>query len=171
MVIAYTRRCTHLVLVTPGDRLREARENRGISQEELASRTGCRGQTIYRAEKNNSVPKGDLLVAIARELGVTSEWIITGAETEIQIESPHMYPAFDEWVREHGPKHSVDTVRILRERAFKYEPSVRQYTAMAQFIEDAIEGAADRIAESIEQHNQQVAESVKAKGGRKIEGV
>ncbi len=53
-VSKFTKRGQFLVGID-GDALRELREQRGLSQEDLASVLECTGQTVYRMEKQNRV--------------------------------------------------------------------------------------------------------------------
>ena len=59
-------------------RIREARENRGLGQSELADLCGWRPQIQNRYEQGGAIPSGDRIVALARHLGVTAEWLIDG---------------------------------------------------------------------------------------------
>jgi transcriptional regulator with XRE-family HTH domain len=57
-------------------RLRESREKRGLTQSELAKRTGLHNQQIYKLESGISDPKGDTLTRIARELEVSVDYLV-----------------------------------------------------------------------------------------------
>ena len=61
-----------------GLRLRSARRERGMSQEDLARRVGISMISISRLERGVHRPKHQNLEAIARELGVSPSWILTG---------------------------------------------------------------------------------------------
>ncbi|MGA9117362.1 MAG: XRE family transcriptional regulator [Bacteroidota bacterium] len=61
-----------------GDRIREARENKGMDQASLASRAGVVTRTLQRWEKGEQVPDGVCLTRIARATGVQPSWLLTG---------------------------------------------------------------------------------------------
>lgn len=62
-----------------GDRLRRLRLERGLSQRQLASR-GINGAYISRIESGQRVPSVRAIRILARRLGVTPEYLETGAE-------------------------------------------------------------------------------------------
>jgi transcriptional regulator with XRE-family HTH domain len=62
-----------------GDRLKDLRARRGLSQQELADRLGTTKQVISRYELNQRDPKSSLVLAWANKLGVSYEYLI-GAE-------------------------------------------------------------------------------------------
>ncbi|MCW8926428.1 MAG: helix-turn-helix transcriptional regulator [Xanthomonadales bacterium] len=51
------------------NRVRELREARGLTQAELAARSGCTRQTIIMLEKEKYVPSLSLAFAVAAVLG------------------------------------------------------------------------------------------------------
>lgn len=63
---------------TLGDRVREARERIGMSQAELAERSGISQQSVAAVE-TNAVRRPRHLVEIARALGVAAQFLIDGA--------------------------------------------------------------------------------------------
>jgi tetratricopeptide (TPR) repeat protein len=62
-----------------GKRLREARERAGLSQAALASDCGCSGAYISRVEVGGRTPSLQLLRRIGRRLGVSADYLATGA--------------------------------------------------------------------------------------------
>lgn len=58
------------------DRLKQARESRQLSQEDLAIRAGVTKQQIYRYENGTNVPSADVLKLIAQELEVSADYLI-----------------------------------------------------------------------------------------------
>jgi tetratricopeptide (TPR) repeat protein len=62
-----------------GRRLREARENAGLSQRQLAF-AGCTNAYISRLEAGHRIPSLQLIHEFARRLGVSPQWLATGAE-------------------------------------------------------------------------------------------
>ncbi len=59
-----------------GDRLKQAREQLGYSQTELATRCDMGEKQVYRYENGLSDPSSDHLARMAREVHVTSDWLL-----------------------------------------------------------------------------------------------
>ncbi len=64
-----------------GERLRQARERRGLSQAELARRIGTGINQIPRYENGQAEPSPSQLKRLARGLEVTSDYLLGLAET------------------------------------------------------------------------------------------
>src|ERR671922_1716178 len=62
-----------------GRRLRDAREKAGLSQRQLAF-PGCSPAYISRIESGDRIPSLQLLRELGRRLGVSEDWLATGAE-------------------------------------------------------------------------------------------
>lgn len=63
---------------TIGDRLRDARELKGMEQAVLALKAGVVTRTLQRWEKGEQVPDGLSLTTIAKVTGVQPSWLLTG---------------------------------------------------------------------------------------------
>jgi transcriptional regulator with XRE-family HTH domain len=63
-----------------GRRIRQAREQRGLSQEQLAHTAGISRQTMYRAELGTHSTGIDALLKIARVLGVSVAELMPNGE-------------------------------------------------------------------------------------------
>lgn len=64
-------------MISLADRVRAAREERQMSQSDLAKRAGVAASTISSIEQGRS--KGTtLIVPIAKALGVREEWLVSG---------------------------------------------------------------------------------------------
>ena len=59
-----------------GDRLKQRREELGMSQADLGSRLKLEPQAVYRYEKGQSDPASELLGRMATELNVTADWLL-----------------------------------------------------------------------------------------------
>lgn len=59
-----------------GERLKQRREELGLSQADLGMRLKLEGNAIYRYEKSQSDPASELLGRMAKELGVSSDWLL-----------------------------------------------------------------------------------------------
>lgn len=61
-----------------GGRILEAREAKGLTQEDLASKVGVRAQAIWRYENGWNKPSADAAVRLAEVLGTTERYLMTG---------------------------------------------------------------------------------------------
>ncbi|HRE48808.1 MAG TPA: helix-turn-helix transcriptional regulator [Aggregatilineales bacterium] len=59
-----------------GDRLKEVRQKRGLSQRELALRCGLGEQQIWRYENGETDPAGEIIMRIAKEIEVTADYLL-----------------------------------------------------------------------------------------------
>ena len=59
-----------------GDRLREEREAKGLSQAELGRMLGVAGPTVHRYESNDRRPDPDMLVRLAELFGVSVDYLL-----------------------------------------------------------------------------------------------
>lgn len=59
-----------------GERLREAREQRHLTQDELASILGLGQSQMNKYENNKSEPSPEIIGRLARELEVTADWLL-----------------------------------------------------------------------------------------------
>ena len=59
-----------------GERLRVTRQQRQISQRELARRCGLGENTLYVYENNRGDPSIDSLISIAKELNVSTDYLL-----------------------------------------------------------------------------------------------
>lgn len=62
-------------LVLFAQRMKEAREKRGLKQKELADAVGVSPQTISAYEKTGKIPTLDNAASIAQVLGVSLDWL------------------------------------------------------------------------------------------------
>ena len=78
-------------MTTVGARLKEAREKRGWTQQELAKRAGIPYMTVYRLEaESHRTPRMDIAKRLARTLGVTLDWLCGMYEDENSKREPAM---------------------------------------------------------------------------------
>ena len=64
-----------------GPRIAALRRDAGLSQAELAARLGVSPSAMGMYEQGRREPSAQLLVALARELGVTTDFLLTGQVT------------------------------------------------------------------------------------------
>lgn len=57
------------------ERLKQAREERGMSRLDFARRVGCEREMVWRYECAGVLPKLDSLVAIAQQLDRSLDWL------------------------------------------------------------------------------------------------
>ena len=68
-----------------GNRIRTLRKEKGITQEELANRTGMSYKTINAIENGNKGTKIDTLILMAEELETTLDYIILGRKSDVEV--------------------------------------------------------------------------------------
>lgn len=79
-----------------GQRIREMRTKRGLSQYDLATAVGVRAQMVYRYEKALSRPSSDVLDKLAKALEVTPGWLLRGNEAALIVVG-ESHPVFEEF--------------------------------------------------------------------------
>jgi len=63
---------------TLGTRLKALRKNKKITQQQVADAIGVSKTSVIYWEKDENLPKHDSLMALARVLGVTSDYLLNG---------------------------------------------------------------------------------------------
>lgn len=71
-----------------GENLKTARVAAGMTQAELARRTGITERSIYNYEKNSRAPKIDVVDRFAQALGVQPETLMEGMGCSLSAASP-----------------------------------------------------------------------------------
>ena len=69
-----------------GDRLRELRKTRGLTQEKCAELLGTSKQVLSRYEKNQRAPKITVATEYAEKLGVDVNYLLGDTEDEVNFE-------------------------------------------------------------------------------------
>ena len=59
-----------------GERLREARRDKGLSQKELADKVGVTNSRIGHYENERGTPTAETLVELCKVLDVSSDWLL-----------------------------------------------------------------------------------------------
>ncbi len=72
---------------TIGSRIREARKEKGFTQEELAKKVEVSKNYIYLIESGRENPGKKAVRDIAKTLGVTDHWILDGISSKIPPEN------------------------------------------------------------------------------------
>lgn len=82
---------------TCGERIRRLRIARGLTQKQLAERLGSAHYlTVGQWEHERCIPSSELLPALGRALGVTTDYLLTGRESAI-------FAAIKSQIRQHAP--------------------------------------------------------------------
>ena len=68
---------------TIGGRIKSARTNKGLTQQELADQLYIPMTTLSTYENNKAELKGAVVVELANALGVTTDYILTGSSNEL----------------------------------------------------------------------------------------
>ena len=92
------------------DRLKQEIKEKNTTQAWLAATTGVSFGTLRKWLTNKTMPNADQAVAIARALGVTVEYLVTGTDSS------------DPWVREHAW-----LIKHLKELTDEQYPALEQY--------------------------------------------
>lgn len=62
--------------MTVGESLKRFRRELGLNQKEVASRLGILAQAYSRYENGQHLPKADVLITLAKEYGVTTDYLL-----------------------------------------------------------------------------------------------
>lgn len=77
-----------------GMRIAFLRIGKGWSREELAQRVGCSARTVYMCERGRQKPSSDMLLRLAEEFGMTTDYLLTGETQQFDssemLEEPHI---------------------------------------------------------------------------------
>jgi len=75
-------------MLLPGQRIKSRRIEFGINQTELAAKLGMEQSSLSELENGESVmPNSEHLLKLARILGVSQSWILTGKDGEFDTQS------------------------------------------------------------------------------------
>ncbi len=71
---------------TMGERIKDLLEKKGITQRELAEKTGCTEAAVSHYIKGDRVPRASVLTKIAIVLETTSDYLMEGVPVEVKEE-------------------------------------------------------------------------------------
>ncbi|MBA9078974.1 XRE family transcriptional regulator [Rufibacter quisquiliarum] len=71
-----------------GERLRAAREQKGLSQSDLAEKLDMKRNTVSNYETEKSYPSLDLLLRLVDILDVSSDYLLSGSEKKVTNDEP-----------------------------------------------------------------------------------
>jgi transcriptional regulator with XRE-family HTH domain len=72
--------------LTPGERLRKARTELRLTQDDIASAVGVTRNAVSLWESDASLPKGARLERVAHAVGRSLQWLMTGIDSESESE-------------------------------------------------------------------------------------
>src|SRR5574337_289928 len=100
------RKLENEIAIRIGRRLRALREEKGVSAEELARRSGMHRPNVTRVESGRHVPSGDTLIRLAHALEVSLEALVSDLwRSEVSL-------------RERRPRYRASRERRGRGRSF-----------------------------------------------------
>ena len=80
--------------MTLGDKIKIVRQQKKMSQNELAELSGVMQKNISRYEQDTSVPSATALKKIADALGVTADYLLGENEEEVLIQDKELLQKF-----------------------------------------------------------------------------
>ena len=75
----------YINMLSLGKRIKKARESAGFTQEELAERIGTSRAAIARYESGDIEPRLEKLIAIAKTLGVSTDYLLDVGDEELEL--------------------------------------------------------------------------------------
>lgn len=117
---------------TLGERIRQARLELKLTQEQLGSAAGISGSAITQIETGDTkTVKPENLFKIARKLGKSAEWLVTGEGTELPREE--IYDALSA-LPDDDPQNALDFIqyRIERAEGLIASEKIGRYVAMIE---------------------------------------
>lgn len=81
---------------TIGNRIAKYRKAKTMTQEELASRLGVSSQAVSKWETDISCPDIGLLPKLCKELGITTDELLTGKKDEVKLAPSSQRKSLDE---------------------------------------------------------------------------
>lgn len=112
-----------------GERIKKARLAKNIGQSDLAGRTGVSKTTVWAWENGTATTiTGDNLIAVARVLSVTPEYIMTGKEinTELTPQDRELVELFHD-LTSNEREHIIGLLRAIRDTRLVPPPPTFDY--------------------------------------------
>lgn len=101
-----------------GERLKRARERKGLSQTEVYRRTNINNKTLSRYEKNGSEPDSETLKILAELYDVSADFLL-GLDEDKKETSP-IPPSVQTWLRADTSGLSKKDQELLHEDLAEY---------------------------------------------------
>lgn len=139
---------------TPGQRLRALRDQHHLSRRRVADQLGASERAVYGWERDEYMPQGDALLALAMLYAVSPEYIETGNDDD---ETPD--------VRQTLARHSEQLSRIERgvDAIWTYIQQVQQVRLPPEQLEAlaALERQTDQLERLLRERQSQTALSAR----------
>ena len=87
-------------LATLGDRLFAARENSGLTQNELAKKIGIKTKTLISWENDTLEPNANKIQIISGFLNVSIIWLLSGLGSGVNVEENDLQPQFSKNIKD-----------------------------------------------------------------------
>ena len=81
---------------TIGNRIAKYRKEKSMTQEELASHLGISSQAVSKWETDTSCPDIGILPQLCKELGITTDELLTGKRDEVKLVPPAQRKSLEE---------------------------------------------------------------------------
>lgn len=81
---------------TIGNRIAKYRKAKSMTQEELASHLGISSQAVSKWETDTSCPDIGILPQLCKELGITTDELLTGKRDEVKLVPPAQRKSLEE---------------------------------------------------------------------------
>lgn len=90
-------------------RIKEIRENEGLTQEEFGKRIGAARNTIANYETGNRKPSNAVITSICREFGYREEWLRDGIEPKQppKLEEDELAEYIEDLLSTESPTYTV----------------------------------------------------------------
>lgn len=142
--------CKHHVLThgvlnqrmkTVGERIRQAREHRGLSGEQLAHMCGYKNQSgISNLENRASTSGGTKIVSIARALDVSVRWLLDGPDV-YSVQDVARFDEREPGYSTHSVRESDAQDRKIDEQAWPFRNVTRaEYACLTSHQRATVEG-------------------------------
>ena len=96
-----------------GERIKALLEKRGITQKELAEKTGCTEAAISHYIKGDRVPRASVLSKIAIVLETTSDYLMEGIPVSVRDELGYAKKLIARNVSQMSPADKKEIINIL----------------------------------------------------------
>lgn len=104
-----------------GDRVRKTRESRGLSLEDLASRTGISLETLRRVEANEAIPPLGELIKLGKAMEMKMGYFISpGVEKPMTVVRAHCRPAVSRFGQRRSEQYGYAYESLAAEKANRF---------------------------------------------------
>lgn len=145
-----------------GQNIKKAREEAGLTQEELGSMIGVTGVTIMRYEKGQREPKIEIVEKLARAMGISKQEILGWSREPTPLDEAvlEIYPGYD-------PTKETIPEYLARKEAEKNSEPPEPPAVTEEDIKFALFGGAGEITDEMYDEVKAFVQFVKMKHGQK----